>query len=220
MRDLDRRSALIGTAGLIGLTASRAFAQSQGVSQAAASAVAASRAEHAKLAAAVRRAVRRPPLAHRAALGSRRASVPGHVLDAEGPAPARRADRDALQCRFRRALSRALRGDARLRLPRLEHALSRRRGPVHARARADRHRRRRDMAAPAGRRARRDPRQFRRRLADGRVSGRGDRADACTARCRARRTPRCRTCRRPTCTSRSTRIRAGRRCSPTGSTRR
>ena len=36
MRDLDRRSALIGTAGLIGLTASRAFAQSQGVSQAAA----------------------------------------------------------------------------------------------------------------------------------------------------------------------------------------
>jgi pimeloyl-ACP methyl ester carboxylesterase len=52
MRELDRRSALIGTAGLIGLTASRAFAQSQGVSQAAASAVAASRAEHAKLAAA------------------------------------------------------------------------------------------------------------------------------------------------------------------------
>ena len=52
MREFDRRSALIGTAGLIGLTASRAFAQSQGVSQAAASAVAASRAEHTKLAAA------------------------------------------------------------------------------------------------------------------------------------------------------------------------
>jgi hypothetical protein len=53
MRDLDRRSALIGTAALaVGLGASRAFAQSQGVSQAAASAVAASRAEDAKLAAA------------------------------------------------------------------------------------------------------------------------------------------------------------------------
>ena len=52
MRDLDRRSALIGTAGLIGLTASRAFAQSQGVSQAPANAVAASRTEHSKLAAA------------------------------------------------------------------------------------------------------------------------------------------------------------------------
>jgi hypothetical protein len=51
MRDLDRRSALIGAAGLIGMTASRAFAQSQGVSQAAASAVAASRAEHTTLAA-------------------------------------------------------------------------------------------------------------------------------------------------------------------------
>ncbi len=49
---IDRRSALIGTAGLIGLTASRAFAQSQGVPQAAASAVAAARAEHMKLAAA------------------------------------------------------------------------------------------------------------------------------------------------------------------------
>ena len=52
MRDLDRRAALIGTASLIGLSAGKAFAQSQGVSQAAASAVAASRAEHAKLAAA------------------------------------------------------------------------------------------------------------------------------------------------------------------------
>ena len=50
MRDVNRRSALIGTASLIGLGASRAFAQSQGVSQAPATAVAAQRAEHVKLA--------------------------------------------------------------------------------------------------------------------------------------------------------------------------
>jgi pimeloyl-ACP methyl ester carboxylesterase len=51
MRDVSRRSALIGTAGVaIGLGAGKAFAQSQGVSQAGANAVAASRAEHAKLA--------------------------------------------------------------------------------------------------------------------------------------------------------------------------
>jgi pimeloyl-ACP methyl ester carboxylesterase len=51
MRDIDRRSALIGSASLaVGLGASRAFAQ-QGVAQAPVNAVAASRAEHAKLAA-------------------------------------------------------------------------------------------------------------------------------------------------------------------------
>ena len=51
MRDVDRRSALVGTASLIGLGAGTAFAQSQGVSQAPATAVAAQRAEHTKLAA-------------------------------------------------------------------------------------------------------------------------------------------------------------------------
>ena len=49
MRDIDRRSALIGSASLaVGLGASRAFAQ-QGVAQAPVNAFAASRAEHAKL---------------------------------------------------------------------------------------------------------------------------------------------------------------------------
>jgi hypothetical protein len=48
---IDRRSALIGTASLIGLGGSQAFAQSQGVPQASANAVAASRAEHTKLSA-------------------------------------------------------------------------------------------------------------------------------------------------------------------------
>ena len=52
MRGLDRRSALIGSASIaLGLGASRAFAQSQGVSQAPAAAVVAQRAEHEKLAA-------------------------------------------------------------------------------------------------------------------------------------------------------------------------
>ena len=49
MRDINRRSALIGSASLaVGLGASRAFAQ-QGVAQAPVNAIAASRAEHAKL---------------------------------------------------------------------------------------------------------------------------------------------------------------------------
>src|ERR1700741_3728774 len=53
MRDIDRRAALIGTARLIGLGAGRlgtghAFAQ-QGLAQAAATAIAAARAEHDKL---------------------------------------------------------------------------------------------------------------------------------------------------------------------------
>ena len=49
---LNRRSALIGSASVaLGLGAHRAFAQSQGVSQAPGQAVAASRDEHAKLAA-------------------------------------------------------------------------------------------------------------------------------------------------------------------------
>ena len=39
-----------------------------------------------------------------------------------------------------------------------------------------------EMAARAGRRAGRDPRQFRRRLADGRLSGGSHDADACTRR--------------------------------------
>src|SRR3954462_11358921 len=51
MRDLDRRSALFGTASIaIGLGTSRAFAQ-QGLAQAPANAVAAGRAEHERLAA-------------------------------------------------------------------------------------------------------------------------------------------------------------------------
>ena len=52
MRGLDRRSALIGSASIaLGFGASRAVAQSQGVSQAPAAAVVAQRAEHEKLAA-------------------------------------------------------------------------------------------------------------------------------------------------------------------------
>jgi hypothetical protein len=50
MRPVNRRSALIGTATLaLGVGASRVFAQSQGVAQAPVNAVAAARAEHAKL---------------------------------------------------------------------------------------------------------------------------------------------------------------------------
>jgi pimeloyl-ACP methyl ester carboxylesterase len=48
MGAIDRRSAVIGTAAIIGL-GTKAFAQSQGVAQAPASAIAASRTEHAKL---------------------------------------------------------------------------------------------------------------------------------------------------------------------------
>ena len=78
---------------------------------------------------------------------------------------------------FSRALQRPLFRRARVRVPGLEHALSRRRGPVHPRARADRHRRRRALAARGGRRrAAGDPRQLRRRLADGRLPGRSRRA--------------------------------------------
>ncbi len=67
----------------------------------------------------------------------RRPSLPGSLLDAGRHAPEGRADRFALQCRFRRALRRALLRAARLRVPgwntryrgaedlfHLEHALS------------------------------------------------------------------------------------------------
>ena len=176
---IDRRSALIGTASIaLGLGTSQACAQIS-VGQAPAKAVAATRAEHDKLAA--------PCDAQFVGLASAtapRGEVGSHPCQGIYWTPKGERPRVALiathyNVRFHRALSRALHRDAGLRLPRLEHALSRRRGPVHAGACADRHRRRREMAARAGRRARRDPRQFGRRLADGRLSGRSDRADAC-----------------------------------------
>ena len=83
---IDRRSALIGTASLIGLGGSQAFAQSQGVPQAAANAVAASRAEHTKLLPSATRnswgCRRRPDRALKSAAIPARASIGPRRLNA------------------------------------------------------------------------------------------------------------------------------------------
>ena len=109
---------------------------------------------------------------------SRRPPVPGHL----SPPGRRRAEdglhRHALQRRLLRALPGLVHGRARLRLPGLEHALPRERGPFPARPRAGRDRRGRPVAARAGRsRAHRAARQLRRRLPDGGLSVAGHRAE-------------------------------------------
>ena len=86
--------------------------------------------------------------------------------------------RDALQRRLLRALSRQLPGRARVRLPRLEHAVPRQRGALPARPRARGDRRRSPLAARAGRgRPGGAARQLRRRVADGRLPVAGRRAE-------------------------------------------
>ena len=136
-------------------------------------------------------------------------------------APAQgRVHRHALQRRLLRALPGRAAGRARHRVPRVEHALPRQRGVLPPRARARRHRRRRALAARAGRRRhRRDPRQLRRRLADGRVPVAGHRPVHRGRRSACRCPTPCSTSRPPTSTSRSTRTRGGPRCSPRGWTR-
>ena len=138
---IDRRSALIGTASLIGLGASQAFAQSQGVSQASANVVAASRAEHTKLSAECDTQFLGLP-----SPTGPRSEVGGHPCQGIYWTPKGQRPRVALIATHYNvdfaehylAPYIATRG---LRLPRLEHALSRRRGSVHAGACADRHRR-------------------------------------------------------------------------------
>ena len=103
-------------------------------------------------------------------------AVPGPLPHAEGRASEDRLHRQPLQRGFQRALSGRVPGEARVRLPGLEHPLPRQRDLLHARARTDRHRGGRALAARRGRhRASRPDRQFRWRIADGRlpVPGRG-----------------------------------------------
>ena len=90
---------------------------------------------------------------------------------------------DALQCRFCRTLLRVAVRQARYRLSRLEHTLSRRGRPIHSQTCACRHCGRREVAAQNGRRRNdRAARQFRRRLVDGGLSGRSGQTHSCGKR--------------------------------------